>query len=212
MKIILASNSPRRKELLSFLVDGFEIIPSNLNEEILSRLARTPEEMVVKLAQAKTKTVAGRLREPAIVIGSDLTVVLEESGKWKAIGKPKTKEVARQMLKKLRNKSHKVFTGVCVLNSQSKQMITDLDISKVRFKDFSEKALEKYLKEFSRLDCAAGYKIQDISDDILAEFEGSYTNILGLPLKKLVATLQIFAVPIKKNWQRRVKKEFGYEQ
>jgi len=211
MKIILASVSPRRKELLSLLIDDFEIIPSNVDEEALSRLARTPEEMVVKLAQAKAKAVAENLREPAIVIGSDLTVVLEESGKWEAIGKPKTKEIACQMLTKLRNKSHKVITGVCVLNSQSKQMIIDLDVSTVRFKDFSEKSLKKYINEFNRLDCAAGYKIQDISDYILAEFKGSYTNILGLPLKKLVATLHIFAVPIKKDWQKRVKKEFGYE-
>ena len=211
MKIILASNSPRRKKLLSFLVDDFEIIPSNVNEEALSRLARTPEEMVVKLAQAKTKAVAENLREPGIVIGSDLTVVLEESGKWEAIGKPKTKEIARQMLKKLRNKSHKVFTGVCVLNSQTKQMITDLGISKVRFKDFSEKALEKYLKEFPHLDCAGGYKIQDISDDILAEFEGSYTNILGLPLKKLVVILKAFRIKVNKDWRKKAKKEYGYE-
>ena len=211
MKIILASSSPRRKELLSFLIDDFEIILSNVDEEALSRLARTPEEMVVKLAQAKAKAVAKNLKEPAIVIGSDLTVVLEESGKWEAIGKPKTKEIAFQMLTKLRNKSHKVITGVCVLNSQSKQMITDLDVSKVRFKDFSEKSLKKYLNEFNRLDCAAGYKIQDIGDDILAEFKGSYTNILGLPLKKLVVILRAFGVKVNKEWRKKTKKEYSYE-
>lgn len=212
MKIILASASPRRKKLLSFLIDDFKVLPSRVEEEKLGDLARTPDEMVVKLAQAKAKKVASNIQDPTIVLGADLTVVLEAGDQWQSLGKPKNIGQAREMLKKLRGKSHKVLTGICLFNTGTTEAIADYEVSEVVFNDFSNEALERYLKEHQPLDCAGAYRIQELEEDILNNFQGSFTNIVGLPLGKLAALLSILGEKVKSNWQEKVKEEFGYDE
>jgi len=214
MQIILASSSLRRRQLLSYLIDKFTVISSHVNEKALSKLARLPEELVVKLAKAKAKEVGKRLAicdrdREKLMIGSDLIVVLERENNWQALSKPKDINQAREMLKKLRGKSHKVFTGICVLNTKTKQLIIDFDISEISFKEFPDEVMEEYLATGKSLDRAGAYGIQDLDERYIQEIKGSYTNIIGLPLSKLARILKAFKVEVKPNWQKDVKHNLG---
>ncbi len=218
MRLILASRSPRRKELLSLLVDDFQIINSNVDEEALSKLASSPEELVVKLAQAKAKATEKRdsdrdseSKGTKVIIGADLTVVLEKNGSWEALGKPQDIDEARKMLVKLRGKTHKVFTGICVLSTETERLITDIDVSEVTFKKFSDQDLEEYLKTGKYADRAGAYGIQDLDEKYVQKVKGSYSNVIGLPLRKLAKIFDNIGIKLKLNWQNEVKNKFGHE-
>jgi len=216
MNIILASSSPRRKDLLSLIIDTFQIIPSNLNEEAFVKLARTPEELVVKLALAKAKEVVGRLptkdvsgngESETIIISADTIVVLEKDAKWHVLGKPKNIEEAKKMLKSLCDRTHKVFTGMSVLNTRINRFMTDFSVSSVTFKPVSDSLIENYVETNKPLDKAGGYAIQELGEAFVEKTDGSMTGIIGLSLPKLAVILKSFDVPLKPNWEEAVKKE-----
>jgi septum formation protein len=216
MKIILASQSPRRKDLLSLLVDDFQIVPSNLNEDAFIKLARTPEELVVKLAIAKAKDIGERLKkensEPEnkgiIIIAADTIVVLDADARWYVLGKPRDLKEAEVMLKKLCGRTHKVYTGMCVLsNNTGKYSVTDFSVSNVTFKSVSDRKIEEYVKKYKPLDKAGGYAIQELGESFVEETDGSITGIIGLPVPKLAQILTSLNVRIRPDWKERVKKE-----
>ncbi len=183
MKIILASGSPRRKELLSMFVPNFEIMVSNADESLIDNL--TPEEQVTRLAYLKAKSVYDSLDWDRIVIGSD-TMVYKNN---KLFGKPKSKEHAKEMIKELLSgdKSHYVVTGLSVLikDGDIEKEFKTYDKSKVYFTDITDEEIDKWIDSGKAMDKAGAYAIQDEFGVFLDKIEGNYSTVVGLPIHKL---------------------------
>lgn len=183
MKIILASGSPRRKELLKLIVPKFDIIVSGVDEEVEEGL--TVQEQVKRLAYIKAKDIYNKTTGDRIIIGSDTIVTKNE----KIYGKPKDKNHAKQMINELLegNKTHKILTGLCVIieeNGKYNEYIT-YDEVKVFFKDITEKEIEKWLDTGNAMDKAGAYGIQNEFCVFIEKIEGNYTTAVGLPTHKL---------------------------
>lgn len=178
MEIILASASPRRKEILQNTKLKFEIQKSNIDEVVLEN--ESPLNMVVRLAHEKAFDVAQKNREK-LVIGADTIVVLDDE----VLGKPKDKNEAYQMIKKLSNKTHKVITGISLINLKQGIVVNDYVVSLVTFKDLSEDSIKDYINTNESLDKAGAYGIQGYGALLVDNIQGDYFNIVGLPISKL---------------------------
>lgn len=172
MKIILASASPRRRELLSQIVKDFQIIPA-VGEEVADNYL-SPERVACKLAENKCAEVFGK-NSDGLVIACDTIVVY----KGAILGKPKSAEDAVSTLQMLSGQTHSVITGVCVRCKNKK--ITDYDRTEVRFNALSEEFIKSYVAGGSPMDKAGSYGIQD--GGIVQSYSGSYTNVVGLPVE-----------------------------
>lgn len=175
-EIILASSSPRRKELLKTIVDEFKIIPSNIDESYPSFL--DPIKVSLYISDLKAKDIYNKYPN-AIVIGCDTTIVLDN----KVIGKPKDKIDAKNMLKSFSNKMHIVVSGVTIYSDNKKYEINS--INKVYFKDLSEKEIDEYLEYDEYKDKAGSYAIQGLASKFIYKIDGEYESIVGLPIKDL---------------------------
>jgi septum formation protein len=181
-KIILASASPRRKEILSLLFDTFEILPANIDESVVS--FKNPKKAVSQLAKKKALSVYEKNQE-SVVIGADTIVVYKN----KVLGKPKDKEDAFNMLKLLSGKKHKVITGVAII---SKQFQTEFfEISDVYFSTLTDDEINKYIETKEPFDKAGSYAIQGIAGKFIEKIKGDYHNIVGFPLHKTYSILKI---------------------
>ena len=178
MEIILASASPRRKEILQNTKLKFEIQKSDIEEVILEN--ESPEDMVVRLAYEKAYDVAQKNKDK-LVIGADTIVALDNE----VLGKPKDKEEAYQMIKKLSNKTHKVITGISLINISHGMVVNDYVVSLVTFKDLSEDSIKDYINTNESLDKAGAYGIQGYGALLVDNIQGDYFNIVGLPISKL---------------------------
>ncbi|MFA5840367.1 MAG: Maf family protein [Candidatus Margulisiibacteriota bacterium] len=185
MKIILASQSPRRKELLCKIVRRFSVVPSTVNESLIK--AKTPEAFAVKAALAKALDVAKKHKN-SLVIGADTIVVL---GK-KILGKPKDKKHAIAMLQSLSGRVHKVITGIAVVDGLNGRVRTDLTETRVKMKRISTTAILAYVESGRPLDKAGSYGIQEIEEQFVASIDGDYDNVVGLPVKDLKRLLSCF--------------------
>lgn len=186
LQLLLASNSPRRRELLGELcVDFRSITPPNISEIYPENLKNA--EIVNYLAAQKAAALnAAQIAENQLILTAD-TIVCDEQ---KVLGKPANFAEAKEMLRSLSNKIHKVFTGVCLQNHRGKQLVF-ADESLVKFSALSEAEIDFYLEKFPPLDKAGAYGIQDwIGVAAIAEIQGSYQNVMGLPTQKLFATLK----------------------
>jgi septum formation protein len=177
-KVVLASASPRRKELLKKIVRTFKISPSRVNESKIK--ARTPEALAVKAALAKAEDVALKHRN-AVVIGADTIVVL---GK-KILGKPKSKKEATAMLKSLSGRTHQVITGLAVVDSETFAKIADFVVTKVKMKKVPIEEIQAYVKSGRPMDKAGAYGIQEIEEIFIDKLAGDYDNVVGLPVRRL---------------------------
>lgn len=178
MQYVLASASPRRKELLAELVKDFKIIPSQADERVEGN--PSPKALVAKLAAMKAEEVVKRPEnEGKIVIGSDTVVAF---GK-KVLGKPKDEEDAFRMLKMLSGKKHAVYTGVSFQTVKNGKYLynTKVDKTLVYFNDLSDEWIWRYIKGGSPMDKAGAYGIQD--GGLVKGIKGSYTNVVGFPLE-----------------------------
>jgi len=191
-KIILASNSPRRKELLKQIGLRFKIIVSNVEEKNAST---SPVDFVKILSRKKAKAVAINNKN-AIVIGADTIVVLKNE----IIGKPDSLENAIEILKKLSGKTHLVITGFTIIDSKTKKQITKAVTTKVTFKDLSDQEIKAYVYSSKVLDKAGAYAIQDKAGMFIKEVKGDYFNIVGLPIFSLYQELKKFDINITENW------------
>jgi septum formation protein len=180
-RLILASASPRRRELLSRLGIPFEVVVADVTEH--EDPATDPRAMVAHNAALKADWVAGR-HPDSVVLGADTTVSLD----GRAINKPRDLDEARSMLRLLSGREHTVFTGVAVRRAATGLRIDQGVASRVTFKPFGDAVIEDYLRRVNTLDKAGAYSIQEHSDMIVAGYEGSLTNIMGLPME---ATKQI---------------------
>ncbi len=190
MQYILASTSPRRKELLAELVQDFEIIPSMADENVQKRL---PSMLVLTLAERKAKEVALRPEsEGKIVIGSDTVV----SFRGKVLGKPKDEADAFRMLKALSGKKHAVYTGVCFAYQKEGKYryICQTERTLVYFNELSDEWIKAYIASGSPMDKAGAYGIQD--GGLVKKIKGSYTNVVGFPLE----LVQKMLIKAEKEW------------
>ena len=183
MDYVLASASPRRKELLSQIIQRFEVIPATGDEKV--NISLFPEQMACALAERKCDEVFA-LNPYKTVIGCDTVVVFG----GKVLGKPKDREDAFKTLKTLSGKTHYVITGVCVQNAFKK--LVDFDKTEVKFNILPDEFIQRYVDSGSPMDKAGSYGIQD--GGIVQEYFGSYTNVVGLPVtltKKLLDGVRI---------------------
>ena len=183
MKIILASQSPRRKEILSMITNNFEVSVSNAEEVIDKKL--TNEEQVKHLAYIKAKAVFDETKDLGnrIVIGSDTIVVKDE----KIYGKPKNHDDAVNMLKDLKNAKHEVMTGLCIMIEKNGEILEklDIDITAVYINDLSEKEIEDWIATNEAYDKAGGYAIQGKFGVFIQKIDGNYYTVVGLPVHKV---------------------------
>lgn len=185
-KIILASSSPRRRDILTKMGLEFEIIPSNF-EENLESLDFTYAK-IEELAYNKAKAVAISVEDSAFVIGADTVVVLNE----KILGKPNDEIEAFQMLQALSGNKHSVVTSICVINTQSNEKKILSTTSFVKFNVLSENLIKNYIKNYQPLDKAGSYGIQELPAEFIANIEGSFENIIGLCSQSLKILLQSY--------------------
>ena len=183
MKIILASASPRRKELLELIVPKFEIQASGIDEKLEESL--TLQEQVTKLAYAKSKDIFEKTNGDRIIIGSD-TIVTKNG---KIYGKPKDRNHAKQMINELLegDKTHSIITGLSVIvekEGEYKEYKT-YDEVKVFLKDISDKEIDKWIDSGKAMDKAGAYGIQNEFCVFVDKIEGNYTSVVGLPTHKL---------------------------
>lgn len=183
-KIILASNSPRRKKILSNLNIKFEIIPSNYEEKLETDVFSY--DLIEDLATQKACDVVRRVDNDKIVLGADTVVVLHN----KILGKPKDKDDAFKMLKNLSGNTHMVVTSLCGINTETNRAVLLSTTSYVRFKNLSDEIITYYIDEFNPLDKAGSYGIQELPDGILDKYEGSFDNIVGLDPDAVVSILE----------------------
>ena len=183
MEFILASASPRRRELLSQIIKKFEVIPAETDEKV--NISLFPEKMACVLAERKCDEVFAK-NPYKTVIGCDTVVVFENT----VLGKPKDRDEAKRTLKALSGKTHFVITGVCVRNAFKK--LIDFDKTEVKFNVLSDEFIRQYVDSGSPLDKAGSYGIQD--GGVVQEYFGSYTNVVGLPVtltKKLIDGVRV---------------------
>jgi len=182
VNIILASASPRRKQLLEAIIKDFDIVASCIDESEIK--AETPILFAVKAAVAKARDVALKYKN-SIVIGADTIVILD----GKILGKPKSKEEAISMLESLSNTTHDVVTGLAVINSDGLNEQSGYEVAKVTMKELSREEILEYVKSGSPMDKAGSYGVQEIKDKFVKKIEGDYNNIVGLPVNLLIRFL-----------------------
>ena len=176
-QLILASQSPRRKELLSRLVKDFNILTDD-SEELLIK-GEAPEATVQRLAKEKTE-------HDALILAADTVVVLEDV----ILGKPKDEADAFAMLTRLSGRWHRVLTGIAVLDTQTGTCRTEVEETKVEFRQLSETEIRRYIATGEPMDKAGAYGIQDKGALLVKGIQGDYFNVVGLPLCRLGILLQ----------------------
>ncbi len=186
--LILASKSPRRRDLLAQAGLVFEVIPSKVDEKSLRTHTHgktdKPEENVRVLAEAKANEIARKYCN-SWVIGADTMVVINNT----VLGKPKDTAEARHMLEALSGKTHKVFTGYCVCCTNLDKSHSETVKTIVRFKHLDSFEIDWYVHTKEPFDKAGGYAVQGLGSVLINRIEGSYTNIVGLPLCEVVEYL-----------------------
>jgi septum formation protein len=182
-KVVLASASPRRAAMLKNVLANLSIVPSKVDETKIK--AKTPGAFAVAAATAKAKDVGTR-RQNAVVIGADTIVVL---GK-KIIGKPKNGKDAVRILKALSGKTHKVITGLAVLDTETGVLLSHQETTKVKMRKLPMNEITKYVATGSPLDKAGAYGIQEIEEMFIEKIEGDYDNVVGLPIAALLKLLR----------------------
>jgi nucleoside triphosphate pyrophosphatase len=188
-RIILASASPRRKELLEKIGLKFEVAPSNYAEDMRSKLS--PDELARSISLEKAKMVASK-RKNAIVIAADTFIV----SRGKILGKPNTPAEARKMLMMLKGKSHSVITGFTILDTDKNKVLTKSVETIIHIKNLTSEEVDAYVKSKEPLDKAGAYAIQGLGSVIVERIEGDYFNVMGLPLSAVAEGLKEFGVHI----------------
>jgi septum formation protein len=189
-KLILASGSPRRRDLLAEAGLSFQIISPDVEE--LSGGALPPRELALANARLKCMAVSMEHRE-AVVIGADTVVTLD----GEVFGKPKDLAEAARNLRRLRGRVHEVVTGVVV--AQGDQVAEVMGNAYVKFRNFSEEVISDYFRKVRVLDKAGGYAIQDHGEMIVERFEGDHDAIVGLPVGLVLDQLERMGFPVPKK-------------
>ncbi|MEA3466444.1 MAG: Maf family nucleotide pyrophosphatase [Thermodesulfobacteriota bacterium] len=183
--IILASASPRRRELLASVGITFQVIPSNIEEK--HRIGESPSDFVLRLSEEKAAQVAQRSGITGRwVIGSDTIVVCDDN----IIGKPTSTQDSSSMLHQLSGRSHQVLSGYAIIDRDNNTCIKRCVTTEVTFRTLTEQEIEGYIATGEPADKAGSYAIQGIGSYIVTGINGSYTNVVGLPMSHIVNDLK----------------------
>ena len=183
MKLILASASARRAEILRDAGYHFTVLSSAVDETPFP--GESPNDLVLRLANAKGELAAARAVGPAILIAADTEVVLDGH----IFGKPRSSEDARRMLEKLSGRTHSVLTGVALIRLPDAERLSFVETTLVQFAPLSEEEITRYLGTGEPHDKAGGYAIQGYAARYVPRIEGCYFNVVGLPLARLQQAL-----------------------
>jgi MAF protein len=183
--LILASRSPRRRRLLAHLGLPFRVVIPQVEEDMAPTAAGRPEELAEALALAKAEAVAIKEGE-GIVIAADTIVVDGDT----ILGKPADSSEAGAMLRRLRGKTHRVITGLAVVDAGGGQRAASHVVTAVRMRPYSDADIAAYVARGDPLDKAGAYTIQDEQFHPVASYDGCYCNVVGLPLKALITLLR----------------------
>jgi nucleoside triphosphate pyrophosphatase len=181
-RLILASQSPRRKYLLEQAGLEFDVIPSRFDED--SVVLDTPENYVATLSRYKAREVADQYPE-SWVIGADTIVVIDD----RILGKPEDLPAARRMLARLSGQTHLVYTGYTICCSATSVLVTDVVCTRVTFKSLGDDEIEWYIRTDEPFDKAGAYAIQGLGTFLVKAINGSYTNVVGLPVCEVIEHL-----------------------
>ncbi len=192
--LILASASPRRRELLALLQAPFHVTSADVDESRLP--GESPAEMVRRLSMTKARVVAGR-QSTGWVIASDTVVVLD----GKVLGKPADAEEARVMLRRLRGRAHWVYSGIALCDAASGRCESDVVATEVWMRDYGEDEIEAYVASGDPLDKAGAYGIQNEPFHPVARIAGCYASVMGLPLCHLYRLLRRWGHPLSQSPQ-----------
>lgn len=192
MRLILASASPRRRELLERLGLPFEVRPSGIEEPLAAGVPAST--LTTTLARAKAADIADRLRaagEAALVLGADTLVVLD----GQPLGKPTSQGDARAMLRALRGRSHEVVTAVVVRDADpAGRELTEAVVSQVLMRDYTDDEIAAYVATGEPDDKAGAYAVQGRGRRLVSRVDGCYTNVVGLPLRTTARLLRAFGL------------------
>lgn len=189
MKIVLASNSPRRKELLHQIFDDFDIIKSGFNEEDVKE--KDPNKLVQILSLKKTEEVFKKVESDylkLIVIGGDTLVYFDRQ----VLGKPKDEEDAYNTLKKLQGNKNEVYSAFTVMMKKEGKITKETNLTKsiVAMKSMTDEEIKEYIKTGEPLDKAGSYAVQGIGSKYIQNIDGSYNSVVGLDIEKLKEMLK----------------------
>jgi septum formation protein len=193
VRLILASASPRRKELLARLGLSFEVRPSEIEERLTPGMPAAAQ--ATALARTKSGDVAERLHAagdvPALVLGADTLVVLD----GRSLGKPASRDEARAMLRALRGRRHEVVTAVALrLAAPGGREVTEAVTSRVLMRPYTDLEIDAYVATGEPDDKAGAYAVQGVGGHLVARVEGCYTNVVGLPLGTTARLLRLFGL------------------
>jgi septum formation protein len=190
VRLVLASRSPRRSKILSRLGVPFEVVAPMGEVEVEGGPCEDPCALARRNATAKALSVRGH--PDSIVVASDTVV-------WNggyAYGKPANPDEAYGMLRELSGGWHEVHTAVCAVDTRRGEYVSECEMTRVKFKELTEREIELYLSTGEALDAAGGYAIQGLASLLIERIEGDYYNVVGLPLHRLRAILLLFGVDL----------------
>ncbi len=184
-KLILASISPRRENLLKMIGFEFEIVDSQVDEQ--SEVYTIPEVHVLELAQKKAIKVAEKINS-GLIIGADTIVALNDQ----ILGKPKDAKQAKEILKQLSDRTHTVYTGFAIVEKPSGKIMSEFEKTFVSFRKLADEEIVRYIQSGSPFDKAGGYGIQDQGALFVEKIDGCFYNVMGLPVTRLYRALGKF--------------------
>lgn len=208
MEIILASSSPRRRELLSRITQKFAVKISDFDESTVEFYGDFGE-YVKELSYNKAMDVAKNISKETLIIGADTIVALDDQ----VLGKPIDEKAAIDMIKSLSGRTHEVYSGITVIKTPELTTLSDFAVTSIKFSDLSDEEILNYVKTKEPLDKAGAYGIQGLGGVFVEEIHGCYYNVVGLPLNKLkklmdALILKWFLVHyISKSGMGNIKKE-----
>ncbi|HLC91603.1 MAG TPA: nucleoside triphosphate pyrophosphatase [Candidatus Saccharimonadales bacterium] len=188
-KLVLASVSPSRKQILETLGVDFEICPSSYEEDM--SLPLKPQELAIHLSQGKAREVANKYKN-AVIVAADSFAVYQN----KLLGKPHTARKAREMLMMLSGQVHSFITGFTIIDTESKQEISEAIESKVYFRKLTKEEIDNYIAKENVLEKAGAYSIQGLGMLLIDKVDGDYSNIRGLPVVVIAHHLKKFGIQL----------------
>ena len=203
--LVLASNSPRRRQLLSLGGWAFSISVADIDESQLPD--ELPSEYVLRLAKAKAHKSAENASRESVVIAADTTVVEGDE----ILGKPVDEMDAVRMLERLRGHTHQVYTGLALLEMSDNRLLTDLSVTNVLMRHYSDEEIDAYVHTGDPLDKAGAYAIQHASFHPVQNLEGCFASVMGLPLCRLTHLLEQFDVHPETDIGVRCQTELQYK-
>jgi len=203
--LLLASNSPRRRELLALGGWMFSVDAANIDESLLP--GETPAAYVLRLAEAKARAVVSRAHDKHLIIGADTSVVID----GEILGKPADEAEARGMLRRLRGRIHQVYTGIAVLRVDDGNMLTAVCVTEVPMRAYSDDEIDAYVLSGDPLDKAGAYGIQNPDFQPVAHMEGCYASVMGLPLCHLTVLLRRMEVTPRADLPRQCQLTLHYD-